>query len=35
MLEIIKGRDHRLTGPQDRRHVIELSLEWFKKYLQS
>ena len=35
MLEIIKGGDHRLTNPQDRKRAIDLSLEWFKKYLQN
>lgn len=34
-LQIIRGGDHRLTNPQDRKRAIELSLGWFKKYLQN
>jgi fermentation-respiration switch protein FrsA (DUF1100 family) len=32
-MEIIKGGDHRLTHPDHRQQAIELSLEWFKRYL--
>ena len=33
-IEIIKGADHRLTNPIHRRKAIELTLDWFKKYLK-
>jgi len=32
-IHIIGGADHRLTDPAHRRRAIELSVEWFKKYL--
>ena len=34
-IHIIEGADHRLTDPAHRRRAIELSAEWFKKYLLS
>lgn len=33
-IQIIEGADHRLTNPIHRRKAIELTLEWFKKYLK-
>lgn len=32
-LEIIKNADHRFTDPAHREEAIDLSLEWFKRYL--
>jgi dipeptidyl aminopeptidase/acylaminoacyl peptidase len=32
-IHVIGGADHRLTDPSHRRRAIELSVEWFKKYL--
>jgi fermentation-respiration switch protein FrsA (DUF1100 family) len=32
-LHLIGGADHRLTGPDHRQHAIDLTVEWFKKYL--
>lgn len=32
-IHVIGGADHRLTDPVHRRRAIELSVEWFKKYL--
>lgn len=32
-IHVIEGADHRLTNPSDRRHAIDLSVDWFKKYL--
>jgi dipeptidyl aminopeptidase/acylaminoacyl peptidase len=32
-IHIIGGADHRLTDPSHRRRAIELSVDWFKKYL--
>lgn len=32
-IHIIGGADHRLTDPAHRRRAIDLSLDWFKKYL--
>jgi len=33
-VEIIEGADHRLTNPIHRRRAVELTLDWFKKYLK-
>ena len=33
-IQIIEGANHRLTNPIHRRKAIELTLEWFKKYLK-
>jgi len=32
-IHIIEGADHRLTKPAHRGRAMELSVEWFKKYL--
>jgi alpha-beta hydrolase superfamily lysophospholipase len=32
-LEVFPGGDHRFTNPQHRRRAIQMSLEWFQKYL--
>ena len=32
-IHIIEGADHRLTQPAHRQRAMELSVEWFKKYL--
>jgi dipeptidyl aminopeptidase/acylaminoacyl peptidase len=32
-IHVIGGADHRLTDPAHRRRAIELSVDWFKKYL--
>lgn len=32
-IHVIGGADHRMTDPAHRRRAIELSVEWFKKYL--
>lgn len=32
-IHVIGGADHRLTDPAHRQRAIELSLDWFKKYL--
>jgi dipeptidyl aminopeptidase/acylaminoacyl peptidase len=31
--QIIEGGDHRLTNLSHRRRAIELTLDWFKRYL--
>ncbi|MFQ5999623.1 MAG: alpha/beta hydrolase [Candidatus Bathyarchaeia archaeon] len=33
-IEIIEGADHRLTNSIHRRRAVELTLNWFKKYLK-
>jgi len=33
-IQIIEGADHRLTNPINRRRAVELTLDWFKKYLK-
>jgi len=33
-IQIIEGADHRLTNPIHRRKAVELTLDWFKKYLK-
>jgi len=33
-IQIIEGGDHRLTNPAHRRRAVELTLDWFKKYLK-
>jgi dipeptidyl aminopeptidase/acylaminoacyl peptidase len=30
---VIEGADHRLMNPGHRRRAIDLSVDWFKKYL--
>ena len=32
-LHVIGGADHRLTNPAHRQRAMELTVEWFKKYL--
>jgi len=32
-LEVFKGGDHRFIDPQHRQRAIEVSLEWFQRYL--
>jgi alpha-beta hydrolase superfamily lysophospholipase len=32
-IHIIEGADHRLTDPKHRQHAMDLTVEWFKKYL--
>jgi len=32
-IHVIGGADHRLTDPAHRQRAIELSVDWFKKYL--
>jgi len=32
-LEVFEGGDHRFTNPTHRRRAIEMSLEWFQRYL--
>jgi len=32
-IHVIGGADHRLTNPAHRQRAIELSVDWFKKYL--
>lgn len=32
-LEIFEGGDHRFTNPEHRKKAIEMSFEWFRKYL--
>jgi len=32
-IQIIEGADHRLTNPIHRREAVELTLNWFKRYL--
>ena len=32
-LHVIGGADHRLTDPANRQRAIDLSVDWFKKYL--
>jgi len=33
-IKIIEDADHRLTNPSHRRRAVELTLDWFKKYLK-
>jgi dipeptidyl aminopeptidase/acylaminoacyl peptidase len=33
-IQIIEGGDHRLTDSSHRGRAVELTLEWFKKYLK-
>lgn len=33
-IQIIEGADHRLTDSPHRRRTVELTLDWFKKYLK-
>jgi len=33
-IQIIEGANHRLTDPSHRRRAVELTLDWFKKYLK-
>jgi len=33
-IQIIEGADHRLTDPIHRGRAVELTLEWFRKYLK-
>jgi len=33
-IQIIHGADHRFTDPTHRRRTVELTLDWFKKYLK-
>ncbi len=32
-IHIIEGADHRLTDPDHRKRAVNLTLDWFKKYL--
>jgi dipeptidyl aminopeptidase/acylaminoacyl peptidase len=32
-IHIVEGADHRLTDPKHRQRAMELTAEWFKKYL--
>ncbi|MGB9630162.1 MAG: prolyl oligopeptidase family serine peptidase, partial [Thermodesulfobacteriota bacterium] len=32
-IHIIGGADHRLLNPEHRQRAIDLTVEWFKKYL--
>lgn len=32
-IHILEGADHRLTDPKHRQRAMDLSVEWFKKYL--
>jgi dipeptidyl aminopeptidase/acylaminoacyl peptidase len=32
-IHIIEDADHRLTDPKHRQRAMELTIEWFKKYL--
>ncbi len=32
-IHVIEGADHRLTDPSHRQRAIDLSVDWFKKYL--
>jgi dipeptidyl aminopeptidase/acylaminoacyl peptidase len=32
-IHVLEGADHRLTDPKHRQRAMELSAEWFKKYL--
>ncbi len=32
-LHVIGGADHRLTGPDHRQRAIDLTVDWFKKFL--
>ncbi len=32
-IHIIGGADHRLTDPEHRKRAIDLTIDWFKKYL--
>jgi len=33
-IQIIEGADHRLTNPIHREKAVELTLNWFKRYLE-
>ncbi len=33
-IQIIEGADHRFTNPIHRKRAIELTLDWFRKYLK-
>ena len=33
-IKIIEGADHRLTNPSHRRRAVELTLDWFRRYLR-
>jgi len=33
-IQIVEGADHRLTDPSHRRRAVELTLDWFRKYLR-
>jgi dipeptidyl aminopeptidase/acylaminoacyl peptidase len=33
-IHVIEGADHRLTSPSHRQRAIDLSVDWFKKYLK-
>ncbi len=33
-IQIIEGANHRLTNPHDRKRALQLTLDWFKKYLK-
>ena len=33
-IQIIESADHRITNPIHRRRAVELTLDWFKKYLK-
>jgi dipeptidyl aminopeptidase/acylaminoacyl peptidase len=32
-IHVLEGADHRLTDPKHRQRAMELTVEWFKKYL--
>jgi dipeptidyl aminopeptidase/acylaminoacyl peptidase len=32
-IHIIEGGDHRLTDPQHRQRAMDLSVNWFKRFL--
>ena len=32
-IHIIEGADHRLTDPKHRQHAMDLTADWFKRYL--
>ncbi|UCD70559.1 MAG: alpha/beta hydrolase [Syntrophobacterales bacterium] len=33
-MEVVEGGDHRLTSPDHREKAIEMTLEWFERYLE-
>jgi dipeptidyl aminopeptidase/acylaminoacyl peptidase len=33
-IRILEGADHRLTDPAHRSRAMDLSIAWFKRYLQ-